>query len=172
MSNNENKEINDTKKLLEMSLDDIAKMNDEKKRKFKFGFKKNYRNNKRLNNYNNNYNRRIRGGNHVKKKFNNNYKSNYNKFDRIKKKENFEKETRTKIKITNLQKEIKDDELNKFFSSVGKIKSCKIQKDENNNSLGIAYIEYYNPESAKKAIKDFDNAESEGTFMKLEYNNE
>ena len=154
MSNNENKEINDTKKLLEMSLDDIAKMNDEKKRKFKFGFKKNYRNNKRLNNYNNNY------------------KSNYNKFDRIKKKENFEKETRTKIKITNLQKEIKDDELNKFFSSVGKIKSCKIQKDENNNSLGIAYIEYYNPESAKKAIKDFDNAEIEGTFMKLEYNNE
>ena len=172
MSNNENKEINDTKKLLEMSLDDIAKMNDEKKRKFKFGFKKNYRNNKRLNNYNNNYNRRIRGGNHVKKKFNNNYKSNYNKFDRIKKKENFEKETRTKIKITNLQKEIKDDELNQFFSSVGKIKFCKIQKDENNNSLGIAYIEYYKPESAKKAIKDFDNAEIEGTFMKLEYNNE
>ena len=35
MSNNENKEINDTKKLLEMSLDDIAKMNDEKKRKFR-----------------------------------------------------------------------------------------------------------------------------------------
>ncbi len=167
MSNDDKKHINDTKKLLEMSLDDIAKMNNEKKRKFKFGVKKNFRN-KRLNNNN----RRIRGGNHFKKKFNNNYKSNYNKFDRIKKKENFEKETRTKIKITNLQKEIKDDELNQFFSSVGKIKFCKIQKDENNNSLGIAYIEYYNPESAKKAIKDFDNAEIEGTFMKLEYNNE
>ena len=149
MSNNENKEINDTKKLLEMSLDDIAKMNNEKKRKFKFGVKKNFRN-KRLNNNN----RRIRGGNHFKKKFNNNYKSNYNKFDRIKKKENFEKETRTKIEIINLQKEIKDDELNQFFSSVGKIKFCKIQKDENNNSLGIAYIEYYKPESAELAIKN------------------
>ncbi len=166
MSNDDKKHINDTKKLLEMSLDDIAKMNNEKKRKFKFGVKKNFRN-KRLNNNN----RRIRGGNHFRKKNNDNYhKSNYNKFK--KKNKNYEKETRTKIKITNLQKEIKDDELNQFFSSVGKIKFCKIQKDENNNSLGIAYIEYYKPESAKKAIKDFDNAEIEGTFMKIEYNNE
>ena len=166
MSNDDKKHINDTKKLLEMSLDDIAKMNNEKKRKFKFGVKKNFRN-KRLNNNN----KRIRGGHHFRKKNNDNYnKSNYNKFK--KKNKNYEKETRTKIKITNLQKEIKDDELNQFFSSVGKIKFCKIQKDENNNSLGIAYIEYYNPESAKKAIKDFDNAEIEGTFMKLEYNNE
>ena len=36
MSNDDKKHINDTKKLLEMSLDDIAKMNNEKKRKFKF----------------------------------------------------------------------------------------------------------------------------------------
>ena len=41
MSNDDKKHINDTKKLLEMSLDDIAKMNKEKKRKFKFKVKKN-----------------------------------------------------------------------------------------------------------------------------------
>ena len=180
----EKKNENDTKKLLEMSLDDIAKMNNEKRKRNKnqnkFSLRKNYRNNnntKRQNKYNNNNNnnRRIRGGNHFKRKYNNNYKSNYNKFDKFdntKKNKGYEKETRTKIQITNLQKDIKDDELNKFFSSVGKIKSCIIQKDQNNNSLGIADIEYFNPESAKEAIKNFDNAEIEGTFMKVQYKNE
>ena len=139
MSKEENKENIDTKKLLEMSLDDIVKMNTEKRRK----------NNKN----------------------NTNYNKYYNKFDIINRNKNYEKETRTKIEIINLQKEIKDDELNKFFSSVGKIKSCIIQKDENNNSLGIANIEYYNPESAKEAITNFDNAEIEGTFMKVQYKN-
>ena len=52
-----------------MSLDDITKMNNEKKRKFKFGVKKNFRN-KRLNNNN----KRIRGGHHFRKKNNDNYK--------------------------------------------------------------------------------------------------
>ena len=40
MSKEENKENNDTKKLLEMSLDDIVKMNKEKRRKNNFSFKK------------------------------------------------------------------------------------------------------------------------------------
>ena len=181
----EKKNENDTKKLLEMSLDDIAKMNNEKRKRNKnqnkFSLRKNYRNNNNIkrqnkyNNNNNNNNRRIRGGNHFKRKYNNNYKSHYNKFDKFdntKKNKGYEKETRTKIQITNRQKEIKDDELNNFFSSVGKIKSCVIQKDENNNSLGIADIEYFNPESAKEAIKNFDNAEIEGTFMKVQYKNE
>ena len=176
----EKKNENDTKKLLEMSLDDIAKMNNEKRKRNKnqnkFPSKNNYRNNnnnKRQNKYKNN-NRRIRGGNHFKRKYNNNYKSHYNKFDKFEntKKNKSEKETRTKIQITNLQKEIKDDELNKFCSTVGKIKSCVIQKDENNNSLGIADIEYFNPESAKEAVKNFDNAEIEGTFMKVQFKNE
>ena len=181
MSKEENKENIDTKKLLEMSLDDIVKMNTEKRRKNNISFKKKFRNNynkrqynKSNNKNNNNNNKRIRGGNHFRKKNNKNntnYNKYYNKFDIINRNKNYEKETRTKIEIINLQKEIKDDELNKFFSSVGKIKSCIIQKDENNNSLGIANIEYYNPESAKEAITNFDNAEIEGTFMKVQYKN-
>ncbi len=39
MSNNK-KHINDTKKLLEMSLDDIPKMNNEKKENLNFELKK------------------------------------------------------------------------------------------------------------------------------------
>ena len=145
MSKEENKENIDTKKLLEMSLDDIVKMNTEKRRKNNFSFKKKFRNNynkrqynKSNNKNNNNNNKRIRGGNHFRKKNNKNntnYNKYYNKFDIINRNKNYEKETRTKIEIINLQKEIKDDELNKFFSIVGKIQSCIIQKDENNNSL-------------------------------------
>ena len=54
-------------------------------------------------NKNPNNNRRIRGGNHFKRKYNNNYKSHYNKFDKFdntKKNKGYEKETRTKIQIT------------------------------------------------------------------------
>ncbi len=74
-------------------------------------------------------------------------------------------ERRTRLYVSNLQKEIVNSELRvwiifdyfikKIFSGVGNLKKCAIHWDDLGYSKGSADVEFENADDAKKAIKDF-----------------
>jgi len=78
----------------------------------------------------------------------------------------------TRLRITNLHKDLTNSELYQLFSEVGKLKRCGIHWDDLGRSLCSADIEYYDPEDSKKAISEYNNAEVEGQSMVIEYASE
>ena len=57
-----------------------------------------------------------------------------------------------------------DDELNEYFSKIGKVESAVIIKDRNydNRSKGFGFVEYGNDDDAKKAIEELNDKEFMG----------
>ena len=155
-----------TEKLLEMSLDDISKMNSKTNKQDKNNNNRRkpfYRNKPQNKRYNSNYNydKKYTYNKDVKaKKFSN--KKYFNKFD--------VPNTKTRLIITNLHKGVNNQELKGIFEKIGPLKRCGVHWDKVGNSTGVADVEYVNPKDAKEAVEYFNKAEIEGIFMKVQYN--
>lgn len=160
-----NNQIN-TEKLLEMSLDDISKMNSKSNKQDKNNnnrrkpFNRKKLQNKRYNsNYKNDkkytYNKDVKAKKYTNKKY-------FNKFDKP--------STKTRLIITNLHKGVNNQELKGIFEKIGPLKRCGVHWDKIGNSTGVADVEYVNPKDAKEAVEYFNKAEIEGIFMKVQYN--
>jgi polyadenylate-binding protein len=71
--------------------------------------------------------------------------------------------------VKKISREIKPRQVYEVFSKYGEIISSKICEDENGNSLGYGYINYYSFDSSEKAIKDLNNKEMWGNVLEIEY---
>ena len=60
-------------------------------------------------------------------------------------------------------------EIYEVFMKYGEIISSKICEDEDGNFLGYGYINYYNVDSAEKAIKDLNKKEMWGSVLEVEH---
>lgn len=56
--------------------------------------------------------------------------------------------------MKNLNDDIDDDKLRGIFASFGEITSCKIMRDERNNSKGFGFVCYANQDDASKAVNE------------------
>lgn len=64
---------------------------------------------------------------------------------------------------------VKPREIYELFMKYGEIMSSKICEDENGNLRGYGYINYYNLDSAEKAIKDLNKKEFKGSILEIEH---
>lgn len=69
--------------------------------------------------------------------------------------------------IGNLPLEITEDELAKFFSTVGKVAQIEILKDKTGRGRGFAFVTMANQEQAEKAIATLQNAELRGRVLSI-----
>ena len=60
-------------------------------------------------------------------------------------------------------------EIYELFAKCGEIISCKIREDEDGNLLGYGYINYYNLESAEKAIADLNKKNFKDSVLEVEH---
>lgn len=79
------------------------------------------------------------------------------------------KDTRRRIKVENLNKEIQNDELTKLFQPYGKLVRCGVHYDKLGKSTGVADIEFSTHEECEKAINKLDNAEINGVKARVKY---
>jgi len=56
--------------------------------------------------------------------------------------------------IKNLDDDVDDDRLRREFESFGTITSCKVMKDDKNNSKGFGFVCFSNPEETTKAVTE------------------
>ena len=60
-------------------------------------------------------------------------------------------------------------EIYELFAKYGEIISCKIREDEDGNLLGYGYINYYNLDSAEKAIADLNKKNFKDSVLEIEH---
>lgn len=69
----------------------------------------------------------------------------------------------TKLFVGSLSWNVKDDELNQFFSEVGEVLSAKVITDrESGRSKGFGFVEMASDEDAKAAIEKLNGKELDG----------
>ncbi len=72
----------------------------------------------------------------------------------------------TRLYVGGLPYSITEDGFKEYFLQAGDVKSAIIIKDKmSGRSKGFGFVEYSNPEDAKKAIEMFDNKEFEGRSL-------
>lgn len=96
-----------------------------------------------------------------------NYRS-YNNNDRNRNND-FKKDTRRRIRVENLNKEMQNTDLTKLFEGYGKLTRCGIRYDKMGASTGNADIEFSTHEECEAAIKKLDNAEINGVTVRVKY---
>jgi RNA recognition motif-containing protein len=69
--------------------------------------------------------------------------------------------------IKNIPKDVKPREIFEMFNKFGEIISTKICEDEDGNLLGYGYVNYYNLDSAEKAIKELNKKEINGCKLEV-----
>ena len=168
----EKKKNLNTDDLLNMPLDDLVKMN-QNKNKQRNNFNKN-RNTNRFYNNNQRYQSNYRYNNRDNRRYYNNYNDRrhepFNKFDHVDR--NKQRDTRTRLFITNLHRGVTNQELQKLFGAKGKLKRCGVIYDKMGKSTGTADIEYERAEDAKEAINAFNNAEIDRVPLTVAYKDE
>uniref|UniRef100_A0A0C9RIN6 Polyadenylate-binding protein n=1 Tax=Wollemia nobilis TaxID=56998 RepID=A0A0C9RIN6_9CONI len=65
----------------------------------------------------------------------------------------------TNLFIKNLEKDVTEELLSEKFSKHGKIVNIVIMKDENGNSKGFGFVNFDNPDDAKKAVESMDGSQ-------------
>ena len=73
----------------------------------------------------------------------------------------------TNLYIKNLDSDITEALLQEKFSSFGKIISLAISKDDNGLSKGFAFVNYENPDDAKKAMEAMNGLQFGSLFTLL-----
>ena len=58
--------------------------------------------------------------------------------------------------VKNLENEVRDDTLRRYFGKYGHITSCKVMRDADNRSKGFGFVCYHYPKDAARAIKEMD----------------
>ena len=79
------------------------------------------------------------------------------------------KDSRRRIRVENLNKDMQNPDLAKLFEKYGKLTRCGIKFDKLGTSKGIADIEFTTHEECKKAIEELDNADINGEKIKVKY---
>ena len=69
--------------------------------------------------------------------------------------------------IKNIPKDVKPREIFEMFNNFGEIISTKICEDEDGNLLGYGYVNYYNLDSAEKAIKELNGKNINGSKLEV-----
>ena len=87
------------------------------------------------------------------------------KYDESKEK----KDSRRRIRVENLNKEMQNPDLAKLFEKYGKLTRCGIKFDKMGASKGIADIEFSTHEECEKAIGELDNADINGEKIRVKY---
>lgn len=62
-------------------------------------------------------------------------------------------EGKTNVFVRNIADVVTKEQLEKFFSPYGSIKSCVVMRDESGNSRGFGFVDYTTPEEAQNAIE-------------------
>eukprot|EP01018_Ginkgo_biloba_P021628 Gb_11804 [translate_table: standard] len=65
----------------------------------------------------------------------------------------------TNLYIKNLEQDVTEELLHGKFSTFGKISNLVIMKDENGNSKGFGFINFDNPDDAKKAVESMNGSQ-------------
>ena len=79
------------------------------------------------------------------------------------------KDSRRRIRVENLNKEMQNTDLVKLFEKYGTLTRCGIKFDKMGVSKGIADVEYATHEECQKAINILDNAEISGEKIRVKY---
>jgi len=80
-----------------------------------------------------------------------------------------EPQGKRRLRVSNLDFNITHKDLMELFSKFGSITKNIIEFDDLGRSKGIAIIEYEKPESAKKAIEEYNGATLDGKVIEIEY---
>jgi len=74
-----------------------------------------------------------------------------------------------KVLVTNLDKDVTEDDIKGIFIQIGTLKNVIIYHDRDGRSLGTAEVSFHKAEDAEKAIEEYDEAEVDGKpmFLKL-----
>lgn len=79
------------------------------------------------------------------------------------------KDSRRRIKVENLNREMQNADLTKLFEPFGKLTRCGIHYDKMGASTGYADIEFSNHEECEAAIQKLDNADINGVVVRVKY---
>lgn len=79
------------------------------------------------------------------------------------------KDTRRRIRIENLNKELNNSDLKNLFSKYGKLLRCGIYFDKMGDSTGKADVEFSTHEECEAAIKELDNYDLSGEKLRVKY---
>ena len=75
-----------------------------------------------------------------------------------------------KILVRNLDRETTEDELNKAFSTFGKVQSCSIVREKTNDlSKGFGFVEMPKPGDAKAAVKGLNDSMLGANKIRVKY---
>ena len=81
-----------------------------------------------------------------------------------------ETKSQTKLFIANLPWSLRGRDLKEIFSEYGEVVYAKVILDrETGKSKGFGFIEFANPEDAKKAVEEMNEAEIDGRTIKLDF---
>ena len=78
-------------------------------------------------------------------------------------------DSRRRIRVENLNKDMQNPDLVKLFEKYGKLTRCGIKFDKMGNSKGIADVEFTTHEECENAIKILDNADISGEKIRVKY---
>ena len=79
------------------------------------------------------------------------------------------KDSKNNLYIKGLPKDKTSREIFEYFFKFGDIFSMKINEDEEGNNIGTAFVTYYNPDDAKKAIEETNNKKIWNSQMEVQY---
>ena len=77
--------------------------------------------------------------------------------------------TQTNLFVKNIPFEVKPREFYEFFLQFGDVCSSKMPEDEDGNHMGYGYINYYDAESASRAIQATDGKEVWGSKLEVKH---
>ena len=78
-------------------------------------------------------------------------------------------DSRRRIRVENLYKDMQNPDLVKLFEKYGKLTRCGIKFDKLGASKGIADVEFSTHEECEKAINILDNADISGEKIRVKY---
>lgn len=85
------------------------------------------------------------------------------------KKSRSEFDPKANIFIKNLSKDVSAKSLDELCQQFGNLLCCAVRTDENGQSLGYAYVQYENEESAARAVKALDGVEKWGEKLQVQF---
>ena len=86
---------------------------------------------------------------------------------------NYTSGTWKELFVKNLSYQTTEKQLAEYFGKYGDVELSKIvYNKENNKSKGIGFVQFYEPESATKAMNDSSSLSLDGRVLKISYSNE
>jgi len=73
----------------------------------------------------------------------------------------------TKVKISNLDYEVNDDELTALFENSGGLVKAKVHYDKSGRSNGVATVEFSSYEEAQAVVEEFGGVELDGKILEV-----